>query len=363
MSSYTFHVVSLPHTQTTAQYTHCAYTQKVRKFCDMMTSLGHTVYLYASEDNQASVTELVPVISKQKQREFFGDNDHTKTFFNLKWNADDPSWAHMNARAVQEIRKRIGPRDFVCLIGGVCQQPIAQAFPQHFAVEYGVGYTGTFSKFRVFESYAHMHYVHGYQHDDNGNFYDTVIPNYYDVAEFPFTPAQPSDPYYLFLGRLIDRKGYRIAQEVCAQLGKRLVLAGQVGSEGFSGYGEHVGIVGAKRRGQLLSGARAVFVPTTYIEPFGGVHAEALLCGTPVITTNFGVFTETVEQGVNGYRCDVFQDFLDAVKLVESGVLNRVQIRKAAQKRFSTANVKHIYQAYFDRLYDLWDSGWYARHG
>lgn len=48
-----FHFVSLPHTQTTLEYEACAYTSKVRKFCNMMKSLGHTVYLYASVENEA----------------------------------------------------------------------------------------------------------------------------------------------------------------------------------------------------------------------------------------------------------------------------------------------------------------------
>ena len=356
MQKFTFHVVNLPHTQTTAEYTHCAYTQKVRKFCNMMTDLGHDVILYASEDNEARVSELVTVITKDKQHEIFGDSDHTKQFFNITWGIHDPGWVEMNANTIRAMAERIQPRDFICLIGGACQQIIAQAFPDNLAVEYGIGYDGVFSDYRVFESYSHMHYVHGYYRNDNGNFYDTVIPNYYDEEEFPF--ADQPDDYFLFIGRLIDRKGWRIAQEVCQKLGKRLIVAGQ---GEFSGYGEHVGVVGVKKRGELMSKARAVFVPTTYLEPFGGVHAEALLCGTPVITTNFGAFTETVVNGENGYRCDMFRDFVAAAKQVEKfSVAKRKKIRAAAQKRFSTTTVRDQYQAYFERLYDLWGDGWYA---
>ena len=67
MQQFTFHVVGLPHTQTTKEFSHCAYTQKVRKFCTMMTSLGHTVYLYASEDSDATGRELITVRTKQQQ--------------------------------------------------------------------------------------------------------------------------------------------------------------------------------------------------------------------------------------------------------------------------------------------------------
>ena len=353
---FTFHVVSLPHTQTTLEYNHCAYTQKVRKFCNMMTDLGHDVILYASEDNEARVKEHVTVITKAKQREIFGDNDHTRNFFNITWGIHDPGWVEMNSNTIRAMAERIQPRDFICLIGGVCQQIIADAFSSNMAVEYGIGYEGTFSKYRCFESYAHMHFVHGAQHDDNGNFYETVVPNYYDEEEFPFT-EQPDD-YYLFMGRLIDRKGWHIAQEVCEKLGKRLIVAGQ---GEFSGYGEYVGVVGVEKRGELMSRAKAVFVPTTYLEPFGGVHAEALLCGTPVITTNFGVFTETVMNGVNGYRCDTFRDFVAAVEAVEKfSPAKRRKIRASAQARFSTRRVAKQYDIYFHRLYELWSDGWYT---
>lgn len=323
----------------------------------MMTDLGHEVILYASEENEARVSELVTVITKEKQREIFGNHNHKKDFFNITWGAYDPCWVEMNANAIRAIAQRIKPRDFICLIGGTCQEVIARAFPNNMSVEYGIGYLGTFSQYRVFESYAHMHYVHGQDRNDNGSFYDTVIPNYYDLEEFPY--AEKTDDYFLFMGRLIDRKGWRIAQQVCERLGKRLILAGQ---GEFSGYGEHVGVVGVEQRGELMSKAKAVFVPTTYLEPFGGVHAEALLCGTPVITTNFGVFTETVVNGENGYRCDVFRDFIAAATAVEKfSPAKRKKIRAAAQKRFSTKHVRDKYQAYFERLYDLWGDGWYAK--
>ena len=52
-----FHVVSLPHTNTTESFAVCAYTEKVRKFCIMMKALGHTVYLYAGEQNEAPCDE------------------------------------------------------------------------------------------------------------------------------------------------------------------------------------------------------------------------------------------------------------------------------------------------------------------
>ena len=147
-----FHVVSLPHTQSTKEYLPCAYTQKVVNFCRMMKSLGHEVFLYASEDNDAPCDELITCITKEQQRATLKANDWKKDFFAIDWDSSLPYWSIMNNTAIAEMTKRLQQKDFICLIGGWCQKPIADAFPAHLTVEFGIGYTGTFSKFKVFES-------------------------------------------------------------------------------------------------------------------------------------------------------------------------------------------------------------------
>jgi len=56
-----------------------------------------------------------------------------------------------NNKAIIEIAKRIQEKDFICVIAGNCQKPIADFFPSNMTVEFGIGYTGTFAKYRVFE--------------------------------------------------------------------------------------------------------------------------------------------------------------------------------------------------------------------
>jgi glycosyltransferase involved in cell wall biosynthesis len=364
-----FHVVNLPHTQTTKEYLPCAYTQKVVNFCRMMKSLGHEVFLYASEINDAPCDELITCITIEQQRAMLPPSagNWKKDFFAIDWNSNLPYWQAMNMMAIEKMKTRLQPRDFICLIGGNCQKPIADAYPGHQTVEFGIGYSGVFSKHRVFESYAWMHYVNGELKNGNGNSYDTVIPNYFDPSDFPF--CEKPDDYFLYIGRLISRKGVIVAHEVCKRIGAKLIMAGQgVTSSGENrivapeitlegGDIHHVGTVDVKQRGELMSKARAVFVPTQYIGPFEGVHVEAMMCGTPVITTDWGVFTETVQDGLQGYRTRTLGEAMWAARAVDK--LDRRAIRDYAIGRWSLDVVRYRYQDYFRQLLGLWGDGWY----
>lgn len=348
-----FHLVSLPHTHTTDEFSACAFTEKVRKFAIMMTDLGHEVFLYAGAANEAPCTEHIACLSEEARRAATAGNHYCMASFD----ASLPHWRTFNGNVIREIGQRIQPQDFICLIGGYSHKAIADAFPHHMAVEFGIGYPGTFAKYRVFESYAWMHTVYGAQARDpaaaDGVWFDDVIPGYFEVERFPFSAEK--DDYYFFIGRLIDRKGYNIAAEVCQKLGKRLLIAGQ-GTP--PKYGEYLGVIGPEERGQIMARAKAVFVPTTYIEPFGNVAVEAQGCGTPVISTDWGAMTETVEQGKTGFRCRTFRQFLEAAENV--GTLDPHYIRQRAINTYSLGVIGRRYDDYFRRLLTLWGEGWYA---
>jgi glycosyltransferase involved in cell wall biosynthesis len=317
-----------------------------------MYNLGHEVFLYAGEHNDVEVTEAIACICEELRAKAVGDLHYTQA----SWDANAPHWQMFNKNAIANIKQRIEPKDFICLIGGQLHKEIADAFPEHISVEFGVGYGGVFSKYKVFESYAWMHSIYaGYRNPTavDGNFYDDVISGGLELEAFP--EGSGDGGYYLYVGRLIDRKGYRIAQEVCEKLGKRLILAG---AGEASGYGEFVGAVGPEERARLMGGAIATFAPTLYIEPYGYVVIEAQMCGTPTITTDWGGFIENNVHGVTGYRCRTLQDFANAVENVKT--LDRKKIRKHAVDNYTLDVVGKKYQKYFERLTTLWDKGWYT---
>jgi hypothetical protein len=113
-----FHVVSLPHTQVTKEFSGCAYTEKVRRFCLMMTSLGHEVILYAGEKVEAPVTELVTCISEKERQRACEGIHYTQASFDTA----APHWQVFNTNAIREIGKRLDKQDFICLIGGSAQK-------------------------------------------------------------------------------------------------------------------------------------------------------------------------------------------------------------------------------------------------
>jgi glycosyltransferase involved in cell wall biosynthesis len=350
-----FHVVSLPHTHTTAEFSSCAYTQKVRRFCRMMKGYNdNEVILYSGEENDALCDEHVVCINEIMRVEMLEGAHYTE----VDWR--HPYWRNFNANVIAELQPRLRTGDFICVIGGRAHKAIGDAFPDHATVEFGVGYSGVFSRYRVFESYAWMHMVYGRDgqpgRDLNaveGKWLDAVIPNQIEPELFDLGTGDRA--YFLYVGRLVDLKGYKIAQAVAETLKVPLLLAGPGKHEG---YGEHWGEVGPTVRASLMGGAKALFAPTQYIEPFGTVAIEAMACGTPVITTDWGAFTETVIDGLTGFRCRTFAEFCAAAANAEK--LDPSMIREYAIDRFGIDTVAKQYRDYFVRLQTVLEKGWYA---
>lgn len=363
-----FHLLGLAHLPTSERYGSCAFTQKNVKMCKMLLDLGHEVYLYGAEGSDAPCTKFIQTHTLKDIRGSWGEGDNRfeigydwqhkqfKNDFNTQRTEATLKY-YMNA--ITEINKIKRPDDFLIITQGTYQKPIDDAVNLFLTVEPGIGYRGSYAKFRAFESSYIQNFTYGSEHPRqsiNGAYYDRVIPNYFDAKDFQL--QREKKDYYLFMGRLIVRKGLDTAIKAVSAVGGKLVVAGQMDDETRkidmgNKCVEYVGYADAKKRAELLGRARAVFTPSTYLEPFCGVHVEAMLCGTPVITTNFGAFTDYVIDGLTGYKCNTLQDFVDATNMV--GDLDPRIIRKYAEK-FTMDSVELEYQRWFQDLYRVFES-------
>jgi len=358
-----FHVVSLPHTQTTAAYNNCAFAQLTRRFCAMMTSLGHEVVLYSGEDNDAPCAEHVTCITKLQQMELMGVSKPADIlkypFAGITYEPAQPWWRAWNKLVLKQASKRLQPGDFLCLIaGGVLFEPLIEAVHDRIIVaEYAVGYAGVSKdSWHCFGSSNWQHVVFGLQQYANwrGRPFDRVIPHYFDTSEFEYREIK--DDYFLYLGKLKEDKGVGIASMVAKELGARIIFAGQ-GPTPIE-YGEVQNkYIGVAERRDLLAGARALFVPSLYVEPFGMVAVEALLSGTPLITSPWGGLGEINVDGATGYTCHILRDFMQAAREIDN--IDPAACRERGLL-YDMHSLKYEYQNWFADLDTLRDKGWYA---
>jgi len=312
-----------------------------------MTALGHEVIHYGHEESDLVCTEHVTVLSTEDWKRSYGDHDWRKHFF--KFDMKDHAYLTFYDNAIREVGKRKKPGDFLLAFWGFGHKPICDVHSDMKIVEPGIGYAGGhFAPFKVFESYAIYHAYYGLEAvgicKQNTN--DVVIPNYFDLEDFTFKDTKRN--FFLFLGRVYEGKGVQIAIETTRRLGAKLVIAGQGTLPSMPDHVQHVGYADVNMRKELLSQARALFVPSQYLEPFGGVQVEGLLSGTPTITSDWGAFTENNIQGVTGFRCMTLDDYLEAAKNIDQ--ISPSACRTFAEKNFSLEAVGLRYERYFQRI-------------
>ncbi|NJM44753.1 MAG: glycosyltransferase family 4 protein [Alkalinema sp. RU_4_3] len=188
------------------------------------------------------------------------------------------------------------------------------------------------------------------------------IHNGIELDRYTFQPQVSADAPLVFLSRLEHIKGVHNAIAVAEATGRRLLIAGnRVSSAEGEAYWctqiaphldkngiEYVGPVDDRQKNELLGQAAAMIVPIEWDEPFGIVFAEALACGTPVISTPRGSLPEIVRPGIDGFLVNSVEEAIAAVQQLDQ--IDRSHCRERAERHFSDRVIVDQYELLYHKL-------------
>ena len=154
--------------------------------------------------------------------------------------------------------------------------------------------------------------------------------------------SEIKDDYFLFIGSMDKArdKGLDIALELSMKKGFRLVVAGTSATyetirhiaELCAAYGaEYVGDVRGRAKAELLAQAKAVLFPSRVNEGCPLVLLEAMMSGTPVISSAAGGSVEIVSPEV-GFLCAQDDDWQRAVDRIHE--ISPRRCREVAMEKY-----------------------------
>lgn len=358
------HMLGLPHTRTVQAMSHCAYTGKVLRFGPMMAAEGFEVIHYGvGPPESPGWADFVEVLTPAQQEELLGyDPLHpSPEFVGRSTHVQSKHYQAFNAALKPLLESYVRGDDIVCLpFGHGHEAALTPRILKDHAVETGIGYPTCITGYRIYESQAWFHWHLG-RADRRAWLSEWVVPNYFDPADWPLRPTDPlPDQYVLYFGRITPEKGMNVVWNL-AKLRPDLtfLLVGQGDPSPWLAEKlpnlRALGPVAGRERARIFHGARCVLLPTEYVEPFGGVAVEAMLTGTPVLTSDHGAFTETVP---SFRRCHTAGDWM--LGLDETLQVHPASLRAYATNRYAMGMVGPKYARIFRDIPGLRTHGWQA---
>lgn len=349
------HLLGVPHTVTRGDFSHCAFTGKVLRWSPMMKPRGVHVIHYGVEGSESGANEDVVLMDQAEHQSLLGHAYHEQGngFYGDDATENNAVYRQWNYYAREELKQRVQPGDLIALPFGHAHDAAIMNLPQLLdksagAFELGIGYTDCSVPWRIYESHAVRHITMtkesrvGVTHDSKR--LEFVIPNYYNAADWAYNARGGSD--IVFLGRINEAKGVSILPTLARlRPNQRFVMCGQGDPSPYLSDDlpnlVYLSPLTGKARAEYLGNAKALIAPSRYAEPFCGVVAEAAFCGTPAITSDFGAFVETIDDGVTGMRCQTQEDWLNAIDF--SHLMARRAVRDRALRLWDSHNVSHQY--------------------
>lgn len=361
-------VLGFPHTQTLdprdpAKRPMCFFTELIWNFCALMAARGHEViHIGTAGSCPPAGVEQIDVSTPEEWQILYG-----WSAIQIKSNAD--AHGEYRKRFAQKARQvfldRGGDpfRSIICTLWG--GDGAADNMHQY-VVEYSIGYPHARAQWRIYQSHAWRHFDEGKSGDHNGNcWWWQVIPMPIDLELFGPVETK-KDNYLLVHCRMAEDKGVRLAVQVAKAAGIPIILAGLGDGVPFiAEWPEGATFVGSTSVGQrreLMRKARALLSPTRYMEPLGSVAIEAQASGCPVISTDWGGFTDTVVhadaegRGGTGWRCTTMEEFVWAARNAHK--INPHVCREWIARNHSFEQVGKAYEDYFTAMLRTQGPGW-----
>lgn len=311
----------------------------------MLKAEGFTTIAYCvgEPDNPEGWDDVVQVLTPTEQQELLGYDplDTGAKFVGDAANVGSPLYVEFNRRLATILKDAVGGDDLIaCHFGHAAKAALTPEHIQHHAVETGVGYPVCFTRARIYESIAWWN-KHCGSDQRNPWLSEWVIPNDFDPRDWPLRSQDLRSGYVLYMGRICEIKGLNVVWQMAkARPDLEFVLAGQGDPSPWMTEPNirYVGPVHGMERAALMHGARCVVMPTQYLEPFGGVSIEAMMTGTPCITSNHSCFLENIPADL---RATTLRDWLACLEVAEG--YDPMALRFATVNRWSSEVVGKQY--------------------
>ncbi|GIU88858.1 MAG: glycosyl transferase [Acidimicrobiia bacterium] len=314
----------------------------VSLLADGLVDAGHDVTLFASGGSSTKATLVTPMQEPPEPAEL--GNPWYDAFHALT--------AYQHVEGFDVVHDHAGVMGPVCgaMLGG--SPPVVHTL-------HGPWTAPSRLLYRALSSRVHLVAISNAQAAENTEVhYAATVYNGIDLDAYPY--REDKEDYLVYIGRANPDKGPAEAIRIARRVGLPLKMILKRGEPAERYYFEHeveplvahdvelFENVPHATKVELLGRARAMVFPIRWPEPFGLVMVEAMACGTPVVTTNWGAAPELVDHGVTGFRAEGSDELADLLGKVDQ--IDPAACRARVEEHFSAEAMVRGYEAVYARV-------------
>ncbi|HEY5014442.1 MAG TPA: glycosyltransferase family 4 protein [Acidimicrobiia bacterium] len=209
--------------------------------------------------------------------------------------------------------------------------------------------------------YVHLVAISDAQRNDGAGIHHLgTVYNGIDLSAYKYRNADEKGDSLVYIGRANHDKGPVEAIEIARRAGFELTMIVKHNEPLEQAYFdlevaprlgadiEMLENVSHEVKVDRLGRAKGMIFPIRWPEPFGLVMVEAMACGTPVVTTNWGAAPELVDDGVTGFRRDGTDELVAAVGRLDE--IDPMACRARVEERFSAEAMVRGYTDLYEQI-------------